>query len=328
MISTAPLDTLFLPFESGALAYPSGPTLFINAQRHAGLSGFASLDYIQPFYPAARALPDVVEEPSAFYAASLVLVPKDKRAARHDLARAIHHTQTGGLITAAAANDANGNRLAAWMEEAGLSPHTLSKNKCRVVWAQKMPSAAAPAPWIKEGERQSMVLDGETYITQPGLFGWNKIDAGSALLTAHLPCDLTGRGADFGCGYGYLSRAVRRRNNQALSVTGIDADRRAVACYRANIPSAPVHWADLTASWPGDAFDWIIMNPPFHAGKMTNVDIGTAFIKTAHGALKPGGRLYMVANRHLPYEKTLGALFTNVSIEAQQAGFKLVFAQK
>jgi len=73
----------------------------------------------------------------------------------------------------------------------------------------------------------------------------------------------------------------------------------------------------------------IVSNPPFHAqGNAARPDIGRRFIAVAADALKPGGRLWLVANRHLPYESVLDASFGSTRLVAQRDGFKIVEAVK
>jgi 16S rRNA (guanine1207-N2)-methyltransferase len=89
-----------------------------------------------------------------------------------------------------------------------------------------------------------------------------------------------------------------------------------------------VYWQDVAAGVP-ERFDAIVCNPPFHAlGRGDRPDIGRAFIAAAAQALNPGGRLWLVANRHLPYEQALTEGFAEVNIVAQNAGFKIVQATK
>ncbi|HTL15314.1 MAG TPA: methyltransferase, partial [Thermomonas sp.] len=88
------------------------------------------------------------------------------------------------------------------------------------------------------------------------------------------------------------------------------------------------HWYDVAAGVDG-RFDAIVCNPPFHAlGRGERPDLGRAFIAAAARALRPGGQLWLVANRHLPYEEALGAGFGQVEAVAQQGGFKIVRAVK
>jgi len=61
---------------------------------------------------------------------------------------------------------------------------------------------------------------------------------------------------------------------------------------------------------------------------MDRPDIGRRFIAVAADALQPGGRLWLVANRHLPYESILTASFGSARIVAQEQGFKIIEAIK
>ena len=88
-------------------------------------------------------------------------------------------------------------------------------------------------------------------------------------------------------------------------------------------------FARFVARGVDERFDAIVCNPPFHAlGRGDRPDIGRAFIAAAAAALKPGGRLWLVANRHLPYEHALGEGFAQVRTLAQNGGFKIVEATK
>ena len=87
-------------------------------------------------------------------------------------------------------------------------------------------------------------------------------------------------------------------------------------------------WHDVTAGLPR-RYDSIVSNPPFHAqGGEDRPDIGRRFIAVAAQSLNPGGRFWMVANRHLPYEQALDECFGEVRSLAQDSGFKVVEARK
>jgi 16S rRNA (guanine1207-N2)-methyltransferase len=71
----------------------------------------------------------------------------------------------------------------------------------------------------------------------------------------------------------------------------------------------------------------IVSNPPFHAqDRADRPELGQRFIAAAAHALAPRGRLWLVANRHLPYEESLGTHFATVRTVAQAEGFKVVEA--
>ncbi len=62
------------------------------------------------------------------------------------------------------------------------------------------------------------------------------------------------------------------------------------------------------------------MNPPFHAGRSADPTMGQGFIAAAAKRLKPGGKLLLVANRQMPYEAGLKALFKSVQPLEDDAG--------
>ena len=132
---------------------------------------------------------------------------------------------------------------------------------------------------------------------------------------------------DFGAGWGYLSRAVLAREG-VKSLDLIEADSRALDCARKNVPDdrARFLWEDATTYKPPKNWSGSVMNPPFHSGRAADPDLGRAFIDSAARLLGPSGRLYLVANRHLPYETRLTELFKNVTDMGGDARFKLISA--
>ena len=164
--------------------------------------------------------------------------------------------------------------------------------------------------------------------TWPGAFSWNRIDPGSALLEQTLP-PLSGRGADFGCGIGILARSILA-SPKVERLDMIDIDRRAVEMAARNLddPRAPVRWADLRGGTDLKGLDFVVTNPPFHDGGAEDQSLGQAFIRRAAEALRPGGTLWLVANRHLPYEAVLTTLFRRVTPKVEASGYKIYEALK
>ena len=70
------------------------------------------------------------------------------------------------------------------------------------------------------------------------------------------------------------------------------------------------------------------MNPPFHTGRAADPALGIAFIAAAARALTGSGQLWMVANRHLPYEAALRDRFKTVEELGGDAAFKLFHATR
>lgn len=342
------LDALLHPFADGALRWPAaGDALFLRAREGAALHARGSVQALactQPFKPEADRLQRIgatlVDEdavPSARYPLVLVLPPRQREEARALLAKACTAVAPGGIVVASVANDEGAKSREADLKELAGNLSVISKHHCRVFWTR--PDAAfdpaALAQWANADARRKVIspnVPGGAFISRPGVFAWDRVDAASAMLAEALPSDLGGRVADFGAGWGYLSMQVLARCPKVASLDLYEADARALALAEANLADAPVavkyHWHDV-ASGVAERFDAIVCNPPFHAlGRGDRPDIGRAFIAAAANALKPGGRLWLVANRHLPYEHALGEGFAQVETLAQNGGFKIVHATR
>ncbi len=167
------------------------------------------------------------------------------------------------------------------------------------------------------------------FYTQPGVFSEAKVDPGSALLAEALPAKLPSRIADLGAGWGYLSRAILDREGvEHLDL--VEAEARALDCARLNVsdPRAVCHWADARTFKPAEPAQAVSMNPPFNDRRAGDPDLGRAFIAAARRILTPSGRLWCVANRHLPYEAKLREVFRDVEELPGSPAFKLFAASR
>ena len=88
------------------------------------------------------------------------------------------------------------------------------------------------------------------------------------------------------------------------------------------------HWLDITREPITRRYDCVVMNPPFHTGRKTEPALGEKFIEIAAKVLKPKGRLLLVANSGLPYEKKIVAHFSHSKELAKRDGFKILLAEK
>ena len=337
------LDALLHPFAVGSLRWPEQPVLALRLRASEGLRGRRLLA-TQPFKPEADRLGRMGIEigaedalPESTFPLVMVLPPRQREEARALLARACATVAPGGVLVAAVGNDEGAKTREAELKQLAGSVATLSKHHCRVFWT------APGARFDAELMRQWQALDaprrvvskdvpGGGFRSRPGVFAWNRVDAASLLLAQALPPDLRGRVADLGSGWGYLSLQMLARCPQVAALDLYEADARALELARQNLADARVpvgyHWHDV-AGGVDERFDAIVCNPPFHAiGRGDRPDIGRAFIAAASAALKPGGRLWLVANRHLPYEDALGQAFAQVHTLAQDGGFKIVAAVK
>lgn len=164
----------------------------------------------------------------------------------------------------------------------------------------------------------------------PGVFGYDKLDAGTALLLEHLDITTGARVLDVGCGYGIIGLVAARLG--AGLVDMVDVNLLAVLSARENIARNGVAAAralpsDALSEVVGNRYDVIVTNPPFHAGKAVDYDVAQTIIRHAHGLLDPGGRLLVVANKFIRYDRLMGELFARVRVVAETGRFHVLEAQ-
>jgi 16S rRNA (guanine1207-N2)-methyltransferase len=257
----------------------------------------------------------------------IVHAPPSTIERRAVLALALRALTIGGTLIAFAANTKGGTRLADELAAFGCAVDVTHKRRNQLVYTARPEAVFGIDDAIAAGAAR--LLHELALWSQPGLFNWDRIDPGSQLLLDHLP-QLDGHGADLGCGIGVLARAARHGTDHPR-ITLIDIDQRALAMARLNVPGDGVTtlWADIrTARDLPASLDFVITNPPFHDAGDEDKALGQAFITKAADMLKPGGVLWLTANRHLPYEATLKPLFETVDPIAQAHGFKIYAARK
>jgi 16S rRNA (guanine1207-N2)-methyltransferase len=260
-----------------------------------------------------------------------VLPPRQRDPARALLADAFARLAPGGVLTACQANDEGARSMQSDLARLAGGVRAESKRHCRVAWAiAGTPDADLLREWAALDAPRA--LD-NGWRSRPGVFAWDRIDPASTLLIEYLPRNLYGRAADLGAGTGVLAAALLERNPELERLDLYEADARALELARDNLASRfpaerlGFEWHDVTAGLP-HRYDAIVTNPPFHLGRADAPELGRAFIAAAAQALKPGGRLWLVANRHLPYEAALAQGFAEVREVADAAGFKVIVARK
>ncbi len=313
-------DDLELARWAVAQVGPGGRVTALHSSHSAleRLAGVAGLDVSDAVYPAADAHgpADVV----------LVDIPKGRSVARAILWTAGQALRPGGRLYLAGPN-ARGAKSA--IKDAahlfGSAPVLAYRSACRIALATRPESLALPAAW--DGERpwtpqlRGLRHDGTHYMvmTMPGVFAWDRLDAGTALLLDHLAVEPGSEVLDIGCGYGIIGLVAAR---QGARVTLVDDDLRAVRCALGSVRASDLAGCctvlpgDVTHAVAGRQFDLVLSNPPFHKDVDVDTSIAARIVRESAGVLRPGGRLRIVANRFLPYDRllrdTFGAVHTVV----------------
>jgi 16S rRNA (guanine1207-N2)-methyltransferase len=328
---TTPTETLL----SRASSLFREPLLWVLPEPVAGLRSMRSLSVLHSFKPDVVALQNMgitafPEWPGGPFGAIALTLPRQVEWACGLMAAALERLPTGGTLLMAAHNTQGGKRYAAMLEEHFNLSFTDSKNHCRLAGLER-PRQLPDIIKIWKNNYIPKPVAGSSLLTLPGTFSCDHVDAGSALLARHLP-PLAGRIADFGAGWGYLAHHLLQQPQPPAHIDLFEADANALDMARRNLTPGKKNpgffWHDLLSEPCPHSYDAIVMNPPFHDLRDASAGIGRGFIAAAAKALKQGGTLWMVANRHLPYEEILKTSFSSWRNVGDEGGFKILTAQR
>lgn len=172
--------------------------------------------------------------------------------------------------------------------------------------------------------------------SKPGVFGWQKIDRGSALLIAQLPAVLADGShpptslLDLGCGYGYLAvMAARLLPDTAMiltdnSATALVAAQRNIDCHGLDARCVLADCAEGIA----ERVDLLLCNPPFHHGFAVEGALTDRFLRAASQRLSSTGRAVFVVNQFIPLARKAQGLFSRCELVAEAEGFKVFVLQR
>ncbi|MGJ8626098.1 MAG: class I SAM-dependent methyltransferase [Sulfitobacter sp.] len=276
----------------------------------------------KPFYDAwANRGYDVSRTTKGRFAATIVCLPRAKVEARALIAEAC--AVSDGLVVIDGQKTDGVDSILKEMRARVTVNGPISKAHGKMFWISA-PAADCFADWVTAPAK----TDGGFW-TAPGVFSADGVDLASALLVDALPGKISGEVADLGAGWGFLSAHLLTRP-KVKTLHMVEAGHMALECARRNVTDerARYYWEDVTAWQPPHRMDVVVMNPPFHAGRAAEPQIGQAFVATAARILAGSGELWMVANRHLPYEAELKKRFSFVEEIGGDARFKLFHAAR
>lgn len=193
---------------------------------------------------------------------------------------------------------------------------SLAEQKSRVLRARgpkKQAALDALTSWPKSEYHADVDL---TVCAQGGAFAGISIDIGTYDLLAVLDRVSGQQGMriiDFGCGTGVLAAQISKLRPTA-TVIASDQSAAAVESAKATMEAnnlsdrVTVVRDDGLSSQEDRSADLILFNPPFHSGAAVHAGTSLRLFAEAGRVLKPGGELWVVANRHLSYKPALRKL--------------------
>ena len=241
------------------------------------------------------------------------------------------------VVGAAMAKHIHTSTLEAFDRILGPTTTSLATRKARLIHCQ--PSAERE-PEPEDWPRRYTVEPGPlTVVNQPSGFSPTRLDAGTSLFLEHLPEVADGDTViDLGCGNGIVGTVVAL-DSPGADITFIDESFLAVdsarATYLANTGAA-VEDAGGAARFvvgdgiahlaedppiPNASVDLVLNNPPFHADNALGDATAWQMFSESRAALRPGGELWVVGNRHLAYHAKLKRLFGNCDVVGSDPKF-------
>ncbi|MGW6097495.1 methyltransferase [Streptomyces sp. NPDC055157] len=269
----------------------------------------------------------------------LVRVPKSLALLEdqlHRLAPAVHAGTV--VIGTGMVKEIHTSTLKLFERIIGPTRTSLAVKKARLIFCTPDPALArTPSPWPHRYDLPEGIgaVSGRTVVNHAGIFCAERLDIGTRFFLNHLP-ERSGRDriVDLGCGNGVVGTSAALANPEA-TVTFIDESYLAVASaaatFRANLGTdvvADFLVGDGMADVPPGSVDLVLNNPPFHSHQATTDATARTMFHGARTALRQGGELWVVGNRHLGYQTQLRRTFGNCTTVAGDPKFVVLRAVK
>ncbi|MFH8659141.1 methyltransferase [Streptomyces afghaniensis] len=268
----------------------------------------------------------------------LVRVPKSLALLEDQLLRLAPAVHVGTVVVGTGmVKEIHTSTLRLFERILGPTRTSLAEKKARLIFCTPDPALERPAsPWpyfytLPDGIG---AVSGRTVVNHAGVFCADRLDIGTRFFLEHLPSGGGGpRVVDLGCGNGVVGTAVALAD-PAAEVLFVDESFQAVASaeatYKANgVPGhAEFRVGDGLAGVPSGSVDLVLNNPPFHSHQATTDATAWRMFTGARRALRPGGELWVIGNRHLGYHVKLRKLFGNSRLVASDPKFVVLKAVK
>ncbi|MET7461983.1 methyltransferase [Nonomuraea sp. NPDC005501] len=289
--------------------------------------------------PDAVRLCTTMDEPPPLIDVLLIRVPKGLSLLEDQLHRLAPHVHAGTVVVGAGmVTEIHTSTLQLFERILGPTRTSLAAKKARLIFCSpdpRLPRGASPWPRSYALPTGIGTVSGLTVTNHAGTFCADRLDIGTRFFLQNLP-PLGGHEhvVDLGCGNGVIGLAASLAGSGA-KVTFIDESYQALASaeatFRANADvdgGATFLAADGMSGVPAGTVDLVLTNPPFHTHRARTDATAWRMFNGSRTALRRGGELWVVANRHLGYHVKLRRLFGNCEVAASEPKFVVLRAVK
>ncbi|MEU1672934.1 methyltransferase [Streptomyces roseifaciens] len=269
----------------------------------------------------------------------LVRVPKSLALLEDQLHRLAPRLHAGTVVVGTGkVTEIHTSTLKLFERIVGPTRTSLAVKKARLIFCSPdpaLPRAASPWPHSYSLPLGIGPASGLTVTNHAGIFCAERLDIGTRFFLRNLP---QRRGperiVDLGCGNGIVGTAAALANPQA-EVVFVDESYQAVASAEATFrenagerAAAEFRVGDGLSGMPADSVDLVLNNPPFHSHQSTTDATAWRMFTGSRAALRPGGELWVIGNRHLGYHVKLRRLFGNCEMVASDPKFVVLRSVK
>jgi 16S rRNA (guanine1207-N2)-methyltransferase len=265
--------------------------------------------------------------PAGPFDVALLRLPKAKDEQEMSAHACLGALAPGGRLIVYGGNDEGIRSAGGMIERLRGEVETLAtRGHGRVLGARRPSDVSHLRASLPAWRRTTALNIGETHrtwVSYPGLFAADRIDAGTALLMAALPALVPGaRLLDYGCGSGVIGASALARE-PSIALDMLDNDAVALAAAAENVPEGRPILGGRLADAGASAYDAILSNPPLHRGIAEDHALLRQLVADAPKQLKAGGVLQIVVQRRVPLERLLAEHFARVTIPAENGRFRI-----